>query len=88
MNERIKPGDLVMVVRWPHACRPHNLGRIFRVHGIHGAGVRCLECGEDLANHGPSAETEERKGCPVSWCKRIPDFPELKNEKHDEEITA
>lgn len=89
MNKPISVGDVAVVVRWPHPCRSHNIGKIFRVEYINPRGVRCGNCGEELLTaHGPSAQTSDGRGAPLSWCKRIPPLDELDDVKHDEEITA
>lgn len=85
----ISVGDLVQVVR-PSPCGCSNaLGAVFQVTGFAmGDGFKC-RCGhiwglvQVFGVQGyPGMQIDPKR------LKRIPPFPELKDERHDEEITA
>lgn len=89
MSEPIKVGDLVQVV---HSCcgkqAEHGLfGAIRSVVSLHRDATRCQFCDWHATNV-DFADLEGDDYAPVSWLKRIPPFPELKDERHDEEIAA
>jgi hypothetical protein len=89
MSEPIKVGDLVQVI---HQCcaLDSELGSIFVISRIEMRHGICPGCGYTSASAFEPMAMES--GCPghvpVKWLKRIPDFPELADERHDEEITA
>lgn len=90
MSEPIKVGDLVVVVK-PSACHGgvRDIGHTFVASEVYRAPEmsRCDYC---KVHHGPS-ELVAWDGAfewPLRRLKRIPPFPELKDEKRDEEITA
>ena len=92
MSEPIKVGDLVQVVRWaPCGC---GLGIIYTVRGFCNdiADSGCAFCWTPMASDAVPVLAvkfdEDGRGVPISWVRRIPDFPELADERHDEEITA
>ena len=91
MSEPIKEGDLVVVVKPTQCCgntRP--LGMIFRVKAIkpsRKAGMYCIYCLTTAPCY-VVAWLPNDKVIEVDRIKRIPDFPELADERHDEEITA
>lgn len=89
-DKPISVGDLVQVVR-DHCGDGLYLGKIFTAPSPikswtgHFKCERCAArwpCSEDLFEHKPGGYI------PRTWLKRIPDFPDLKDERHDEEITA
>jgi hypothetical protein len=81
VNQPIRVGDLVMVVRGNCNC---NLGHMYRVARLDGLGtgwVTCKQCGSHnhfspeqwaIANDGPNMPT----GFPCAWLKRIPPLTE------------
>jgi hypothetical protein len=96
MSEPIKVGDLVQIVR--ECCEPGTVrGRIGRVLEISGGRFECEDCLwrttrpqariDGLASAADTL-TDTLGWVPVAWLQRIPDFPELADERHDEEITA
>ena len=82
MDKPIGVGDLVMVVRPAPCCgNAAGAGTVFRVESITDDG-HCLKCAKyPLRGAWP-------RGVIMSRLKRIPPFPELADERHDEEITA
>ena len=96
MNEPIKPGDLVQIVR--KFCTAHDdvgLGQIFTVGHISTAfDFWCQKCPRHqtiLKNGEPLALGNVGNGdgyYPVSCLRRIPPLSELGDVLHHEEITA
>ena len=99
MSEPIQVGDLVVVVR-DGSCEcgspaGRELGTIFLVGDIRNSRNRhCTECNRQKPNIVVAVPEvrRERNGYMLVYgldrLKRIPPFPELADEKHDEEITA
>ena len=83
----IKVGDLVMVVRWPHACK--YLGNIFGIISTAQAvGLKgnCQRCG--WVPSCSFVDVEAFGKIPVDWLKRIDPLAEPETTEHNEELTA
>ena len=90
VSEPIKIGDLVVVVRPAPCCgKSDRLGHFYTViDGPRTEFVRC-ECGSRRPNtNSVTLDDPNESSCQVFRLKRIPPFPELKDERHDEEIEA
>lgn len=90
MSEPIKVGDLVVVVKSNNCPCPHPstaIGMIFKVQKITlTTNPHCGSCGRPVPKDYCAVEGDDHYAL---WrLKRIPDFPELADERHDEEITA
>jgi hypothetical protein len=88
MSEPIKVGDLVQVV---HTCCDYAARQpIFTVGAFDTSGrpCRCVGCNHWVTGQTLARVNEGPRGLPLPWLKRIPPFPELADEKHDEELTA
>ena len=95
MNEPIKVGDLVMVVRG-HECVMQIAGGVpFTVTALlspTGGGWHCPVCNK--RNAGPNVvgaegfRASKGRGLPLHWLKRIPPLSELEGEQRKEEINA
>ena len=91
MSESIKAGDLVVLVKHNCQCGSRYIGTITSVLGIATFSAKCAICG--TRTESVVHAHLERQGfhgwyVPSNWLKVIPPFPELADEKHDEEITA
>lgn len=99
MSEPIQVGDLVYVKN-ANVCCGGAVGTIFKVTKLRppkrqkaGHWV-CSWCGAEGFNDISSNTTtvaegfNGSRGMPITRLRRIPPFPELKDERHDEEITA
>jgi hypothetical protein len=82
MDKPISAGDLVMVVKTPHACNEKWLGYTYIVDYIHPLNATCKSCGADLCTGSSTAMVSGRRfeGCPIPWLKRIPPLNELEEE--------
>ena len=88
MSEPIKPGDLVQVVRPTLCCgRTDLLGLTFVAGEFCGIPGKCGWCNTGGLS-GPKHPDKPFLYIDVRILKRIPPFPELADEHHDEEITA
>ena len=92
MDKPISVGDLVQVVRGRWCCGHETWreGNIFTVTAIKTAFHQeyCLFCGRADIEPGALGHPDTPLAIDVSSLKRIPDFPELADERHDEEISA
>ena len=100
MSEPIKPGDLVVLVRSGN----NNEGALGTVRAFSGnspvtfneelwygrelAGKPCWLVEWSRPLPAILGGTYAEGPVPAEWIKRIRDFPELADERHDEEITA
>lgn len=91
MNEPIKPGDLVQVVK---SCCGQALGLIFTVSHFHtdDKNLRCYDCGHREGAftevHATAPFGDDFDYAPLHWLKRIPPLSELEGEERREELTA
>lgn len=100
MNERIRLGDLVRVVRWP--CCGRFVGTIFKVTDM-GVFPDSIQCGPRgggcMTEHAVSMQawacddsipdgTGRCKVAPVAWLKRIPPLSELESTETNESVPA
>jgi hypothetical protein len=96
MIEPIQAGDLVQVIRPVPCCGSLvGLGVIYTTIWVGMARQQCECCGELLDTILIGAYVTEHPelglrvhGHMVERVKKIPPFPELADERHDEEITA
>lgn len=77
MEKPIGVGDLVVLVRWRHTCKPEHTKTIFTVKAF-SEQAACYLCGtvmnERIALTGDTVEFEGDRiniGYPVTWLKRI-----------------
>lgn len=82
----IRNGDLVVVARACCEGSTKALGKIFVAEEVHLFGpVSCLSC----KRPSPGRVFETFNGYFAEWrLKKIPPFPELEDEKYDEEVHA
>lgn len=86
MSELIKVGDLVMVVRG-HLCDVGYVGKVLSIERW--PSWHCPVCGaHQFGDFAGATLVRPMSGAPLTWLRRIPDFPELADERHDEEIAA
>ena len=89
-DERIAPGDLVVVVR-VHCRRAETfLGHVFRVKqlGMSPGWSRCTCCGEHVGAVSAAMSAVDDGLYPISGLKRIPPLDELERNEIVEELTA
>ena len=91
MSRPIQIGDLVMLVRWPHACFGKGRRTIFVVEGI-SSNVVCPKCRavfhENCATYYVDAWDGGFRAVPFSWLKRIDPPSQDESVTRDEEVTA
>ncbi len=96
MSEPIKDGDLVQVIRPTPCCGSTvGMGSVYTAIWVGGIEMQCLCCGDVFAATLVASEATQHPelgfqlhGHLLGRVKRIPPFPELVDERHDEEITA
>lgn len=89
MDDPIKVGDLVVVVRSPCAHGDKELGRIFQVVALRFDCSHCRKCFHYTEHQWHCTDPEdETAGFPLASLKRIPPLDELESVKRDEEIHA
>ncbi len=92
MSERIKVGDLVMIVRGHECVMNLYQGVIFTVTGFvqpRFGGWHCARCGRDNAGGNEAAATGFHKAhAPISWLKKIPPLTEPETVERKEELPA
>lgn len=94
MNEPIKEGDLVVLVRG-HSCALNEAGGVPFVFGkthTYSTAPRCARCKESaLFGAGTHPRLPQSLGgwvTPIEWLKRIPPPEELEGEKRSDEVEA
>jgi len=85
MSELIKDGDLVAIIRPTPCCGGDaSVGRVFTASRLSREPFRCKVCSAVCVAY--SVWDGHGDYYLVSRLQRIPDFPELKDERHDETI--
>ena len=88
MSEPIKVGDVVMIVRWPHACQGGKyLGRVYTVHFLFDHST-CSRCNHTFWQTVGALDVEGPGvgAVPLAWLKKIPPLDEIQRDRLTDEV--